>query len=175
MTGVRRTWSQLGGQLGLGCIGIGIILIGLGWNGAAGVDFAQGQIPYLLSGGALGLGLIITGATLIIVQNSRRDRVLIEAQLRELNQAVGRLANALGSGLLSGGNGHPTADTAAAGRASSMVVLGASSYHRPECRLAEGKDLATAPIEVAEAEGLNPCRICRPDELEATAPQTTGR
>ena len=97
MTGVRRTWSQLGGQLGLGCIGIGIILIGLGWNGAAGVDFAQGQIPYLLSGGALGLGLIITGATLIIVQNSRRDRVLIEAQLRELNQAVGRLANALGS------------------------------------------------------------------------------
>ncbi|MCU1461525.1 MAG: hypothetical protein JWO37_1600 [Acidimicrobiales bacterium] len=166
MTAVRRTWSQLGGQLGLGCIGVGIVLIGLGWNGAAGVDFTQGQIPYLLSGGALGLGLIITGATLIIVQNGRRDRVLLEGQLRELNQAVGRLANALGSGVLAAGNGHATAGTAG----EPHVVLGASSYHRPDCRLAEGKDLPVAPVAVAEAEGLTPCRICRPDVLETVAP-----
>jgi hypothetical protein len=158
MTAVRRMWSQLGGQLGLGCIAVGILLIGLGWNGAAGVDFTQGQIPYLLSGGALGLGLIVTGAALIVVQNNRRDRVLLETQLRELSQSVGRLANALGSGLVAAGNGHP---------ATPFVVLGSTSYHREDCRLAEGKDLPTAPIAVAQAEGLNPCRICRPDELEA--------
>src|SRR5258708_28216992 len=175
MTAVRRTWSQLGGQLGLGCIGIGIILIGLGWNGAAGVDFTQGQIPYLLSGGALGLGLIITGATLLIVQNSRRDRVLLEGQLRELNQAVGRLANALGSGVLAAGNGHATDAAGTPAPAQQHVVMGASSYHRPACRLAGGKDLPIAPVAVAEAEGLSPCRICRPDELEAIAPQAAGR
>ncbi len=158
MTAVRRTWSQLGGQLGLGCIGIGIILIGLGWNGAAGVDFTQGQIPYLLSGGALGLGLIITGATLLIVQNSRRDRVLLEGQL-----------------VLAAGNGHATDAASTAAPVQQHVVMGASSYHRPSCRLAGGKDLPVAPVAVAEAEGLSPCRICRPDELEAIAPQAAGR
>ena len=76
---MRRTWARLGGQLGLGFIAAGLLLIGLAWNGAAGVDFVSGQIPYLLSGGALGLGLIILGAAMIIVQNSRKDRSLLES------------------------------------------------------------------------------------------------
>ena len=42
---MRRAWAKLGGQLGLACIGIGLLLIGLAWNGAAGVDFVSGQIP----------------------------------------------------------------------------------------------------------------------------------
>src|SRR5947209_7373835 len=81
---MNRTWAKLGGQLGLGCIGIGILIIALAWNGAAGIDFVSGQIPYLLSGGALGVALCIVGGVLIVVQNSRRDRALLEAQLRDL-------------------------------------------------------------------------------------------
>jgi len=152
---MRRTWSRLGGQLGLGFIAAGLLIIGLAWNGAASVDFVSGQIPYLLSGGALGLGLIILGAAMIIVQNSRQDRALVEAQLKELNTAIGRLANALGAGGSGGHNGD-----------SVKVVLGRSSYHRADCRLAKGKDLPMASIEAAEADGLSPCRICTPDELE---------
>src|SRR5260370_7946064 len=53
--GMRQLWPKLGGQLGSLCIALGFIVILLGWNGAAGVDFTQGQIPYLLSGGAFGL------------------------------------------------------------------------------------------------------------------------
>src|SRR3954449_6078708 len=95
---MNRTWSKLGGQLGFGCIAVGLIVIGVAWNGAASIDFVSGQMPYLLSGGALGLGLIIIGVGLLIVQNSRRDRAILEGQLRELNTAVTRLANAVGSG-----------------------------------------------------------------------------
>ena len=102
---MRRTWARLGGQLGLGFIAAGLLIIGLAWNGAAGVDFVSGQIPYLLSGGALGLGLIMLGAALIIVQNSRKDRSLVEAQLKELNTAIARLANAVGAGGPGGHNG----------------------------------------------------------------------
>ena len=153
---MRRTWARLGGQIGLGCIAVGLLIIGLAWNGAASVDFVSGQIPYLLSGGALGLGLIVVGAAMIIVQNSRRDRSLIEAQLKELNTAIARLANAVGGGGPGGQNGGGP-----------KVVLGRSSYHRLECRLAQGKDLPVATIEAAEADGLNPCRICTPDELES--------
>ena len=153
---MRRTWARLGGQLGLGFVALGLLLIALAWNGAAGVDFVSGQIPYLLSGGALGLGLIVLGAAMIVVQNSRRDRSIIEAQLKELNVAIARLANAVGGGGPGGHNGG--------GRA--QVVLGRSSYHRTDCRLAQGKDLPLASIETAEEEGLSPCRICQPDELE---------
>src|SRR5438874_9497024 len=110
---MRRTWARLGGQLGLGFIATGLLLIGLAWNGAAGVDFVQGQIPYLLSGGAFGLGLVILGATLIIVQNSRRDRQLLEAQLRDIAAAISRLANT----------------TAAIGTGDDEVVLGRTSFH----------------------------------------------
>ena len=153
---MRQTWARLGGQLGLGFVAVGLLVIGLAWNGAASVDFVSGQVPYLLSGGALGLGLIILGAAMVIVQNSRRDRAIVEAQLREMNTALGRLANAIGAGGAGGQNG---------GRGP-QVVLGRSSYHRPGCRLAKGKDLAASTIDAAEAEGLSPCRICQPDELE---------
>jgi len=153
---MRRTWARLGGQLGLGCIAAGLLIIGLAWNGAAGVDFVSGQVPYLLSGGALGLGLIVLGAAMVVVQNSRHDRSLIEAQLKELNTAIARLANAVGGG---GPGGHN-------GGGGPQVVMGRSSYHRPECRLAQGKDLPVSTIEAAEEEGLSPCRICQPDELE---------
>src|SRR5438477_12681495 len=151
---MRQTWARLGGQLGLGFVAVGLLVIGLAWNGAASVDFVSGQVPYLLSGGALGLGLIVLGAAMIIVQNSRRDRSLIEDQLRELNTALGRLANAIGAGGVGGHNGGP------------QVVLGRSSYHRADCRLAQGKSLPASSIEAAEAEGLTACRICQPDELE---------
>jgi hypothetical protein len=153
---MRRTWARLGGQLGLGLIAAGLLFIGLAWNGAASVDFVSGQIPYLLSGGALGLGLIVMGAAMIIVQNSRKDRSIIEAQLKELNTAIGRLANAVGGG---GAGGHN-------GGGGPKVVMGRSSYHRADCRLAQGKDLPLATIEAAEEEGLSPCRICNPNELE---------
>src|SRR3989440_4859981 len=102
---MRRAWAKLGGQLGLACIGLGLLMIGLAWNGAASVDFVSGQIPYLLSGGFLGLGLVVTGVGILIVQNARRDRSLVEAQLRELHAAIARLANALGSGI-AGTDGH---------------------------------------------------------------------
>src|SRR4051812_15842488 len=152
---MRRTWARLGGQLGLGLVAAGLLLIGLAWNGAASVDFVSGQIPYLLSGGAPGLGLIVLGAAMIVAQNSRHDRSLVETQLKDLNTAIARLANAIGGGGPGAHNGGGV-----------RVVMGRSSYHRPECRLAKGKELPLATIEAAEEEGLSPCRICNPDELE---------
>lgn len=151
---MKRTWSKLGGQLGLGCVAVGLVVIGLAWNGAASIDFVSGQMPYLLSGGALGLALVGVGVGMIVVQNSRRDRSIIETQLRDLSLAVTRLANAIGS--TGAGNGH------APSVGSDVVVLGRDSYHRPECRLVAGKDLPEVSPATAVAEGLNPCRICEP-------------
>jgi hypothetical protein len=153
---MRRTWGNLGGQLGLGCIAVGLLVIGLAWNGAAGVDFVQGQVPYLLSGGFLGLGLIVFGAALMVVQSHRQDRALLEAQLRDLNTAVARLANAVGGNAAT--NGGPD-----------RVVIGSSSYHRPDCRLVADKGLPSTTLDAARAEGLAPCRVCAPGGVTAGA------
>ena len=156
---MRRTWGNLGGQLGLGCIAVGILIIGLAWNGAAGVDFVEGQVPYLLSGGFLGLALVVFGAALVVVQSNRRDRSLLESQLRDLNTAIARLANAVGE-LGRGINGNPGADP-------DRVVIGSSSYHRPDCRLVADKGLPSTTLEAARSEGLSPCRVCTPTAVTA--------
>ncbi|MDQ1402116.1 MAG: hypothetical protein QOG03_432 [Actinomycetota bacterium] len=166
MPAMKQTWSRLGGQLGMGCIGLGLLAIGIAWNGAAGIDFVQGQLPYLLSGGFLGLALVVLGAALIITQGGRRDRAMLEAQLRELNQSLGRLATAIGGPLAANGGMSAAGISAISGDA---VVVGQSSFHRPGCRLIDGKTLDTTTRNAAEAEGLSPCRVCRPDELETVA------
>ena len=152
---MKRAYAKLGGQLGLLCVAIGLLLIGLGWNGAAGVDFVSGQIPYLLSGGALGLALVVLGVGLIVVEHSRKNRSHLEAELRELHTAVNRLASALAS--TAGTNGHGSD-----GRGAGRVLLGSSSFHLADCRLVQGKDLPESTVEAAIREGLTPCRICNP-------------
>ena len=39
-------------HLAVGFTASGFLLIVMGWNGAASVDYVQGQVPYLISGGS---------------------------------------------------------------------------------------------------------------------------
>ena len=144
----RARWSGMAGRLGMSFSILGFLVIAVAWNGAADLDYAQGQLPYLLSGGFGGLGLVVVGAAMIVAESNRRDRAVLEQKLELLLVSLGRAA---------GGNGDgPTATRG-------MVVAGRSSYHRPDCRLVEGRGDA-APLSKAEAEeqGLAACRICSP-------------
>lgn len=78
----------MGGKLGLAACGIGFLLIVIAWNGAAGLDYVQGQVPYLISGAVGGLGFIVLGAAMLIVEGNRRDRAILERKLDELLVAV---------------------------------------------------------------------------------------
>src|SRR3954464_13132397 len=89
--------GAFGGGLGLLVVAAGLLVIGIGWNGAAGAGGAinrvptlSAQLPWLLSGGILGLGLVVFGAALVIVHNARVDRARLESKLDELVDAVGR-------------------------------------------------------------------------------------
>lgn len=181
---MRTTWSKLGGQLGLGCVALGLLAILLAWNGAAGKDYDQGQIPYLISGGAGGLALVLVGSTLTVVQNSRRDRSLLEGHLREMNAGISRLVNTVSGGATAGSNGRgrstreadpaATASVWAPAMGEPEVVVGRSSFHRANCRLATGKDLPGSTVAAALDEGLTPCRICDPVS-EPTSTSTARR
>ena len=150
---MKIKWGKLGGMLGIGYILAGIVLIFLGWNGAASYDRVESQMPYLISGGLAGIALVILGAGLLVVQAQRAGRASVEAELAELREAVERLATA-----------GTVAPKVAGGAGDMGVIGGSSSYHRPDCQLLEGQ-AGAIPMTRADAveRGLTRCRICSPE------------
>jgi hypothetical protein len=68
------------------CAG-GFAAIGVGWAGMAGATSADAQLPYLLSGGAVGIGLIVFGAALLVLGQVRADRLKDEARFMRMLDA----------------------------------------------------------------------------------------
>lgn len=52
--------------VGMGVAVVGLVVILIGWWGASGTAIVAEQIPYLISGGLLGLGLVIIGGALFV-------------------------------------------------------------------------------------------------------------
>src|SRR4051794_28253726 len=73
------SFGQLGAKLAVLVIALGLVVIGVGWNGAASQTNFVAQFPYLISGGILGLALVVVGAALLVVQGAREDRARLEA------------------------------------------------------------------------------------------------
>jgi hypothetical protein len=148
--------ARSGRLLGLLFIAAGFVLIGKAWDGAASINFVQGQIPYLLSGGFMGIALVITGCMLIFLVTVRAERRALHSKFDEMTTLLARNLNRLGVG----NNG------AAAGTGGEQVVAGTGVYHRPGCKILEGKEgTTTITVQQAAAEGLSPCRSCEPPKL----------
>lgn len=140
-------------QIAVGLAAIGFVLILLGWNGSSEVDHPQGQIPYLISGGVAGLGLIIVAIGLLLINELKRATAQILLGLERANDA---------SVVESGG---PTAVPGSG----PMVVAGRATYHLPTCRLvAEREDLQTMSPDAAIDRGLAGCRICDARQIVAS-------
>ena len=154
MTQPGFQFGKFGGKAGLILAAIGLIAIGLGWNGAAGQLTLLGQIPFILSGGLIGLSLVILGAAMLVVQGAREDRARLEAKLDLLADAM-----------IAGGGSAPRIGGAAPEDASGLFVAGTASYHVPGCRLVDGREETTylTPAE-ARATDLKACRVCQPDQ-----------
>jgi hypothetical protein len=164
---LRALWASLWGDtdrrvrlsrlLGLALIVIGFAVIAKAWDGAASKFLITEMFPYLLSGGFLGLSLVITGAMLIFLGTLRSERQLLSERYEEmatlLSRNLARMAMSTNGASLSG----------------EQVVPGESAYHVPGCRVLEGKEnLLTVPVEQAAAEGLAPCRVCDPPVVAET-------
>ena len=154
MSRLRRGLEQLGGKLGIAVCLAGFVVIFLGWNGAASFDRVTQQFPYLISGGIAGLGLVLVGVALLLVELVRRERAELQSAIEDLRVAIEASAGR--------SNGAPAAPMLAT--PAGHVVAGSSSYHDGGCRLVQGRtDLEVLPREEAQERGLDPCRICAPD------------
>lgn len=138
--------------LGMGFIAAGFLAVILGWAGTARRAAVDSQFPYLLSGGAAGIGLIVFGVGLLIVAQIRAERLKLTGQLEQMTSALTKATLAASPSASSDG----------------QVVVGQTTYHLPDCRLVQGKeDLELVTVEAARRTGLSPCRVCMPEAAEA--------
>jgi hypothetical protein len=147
---------RFGRILGLFFCVAGFTAIGFGWNGSAKSAFVDVQFPYLISGGIGGAALVLLGIGLLLMAQIRDERIKLTDQLEQLGSVVSRVTAFAGTGASANGR----------------VVAGKSTYHRPDCRLVEGKrDLDYVSAEVAKLSGLSPCRVCDPADPDVTTTQ----
>ena len=88
--------SPLPTYLGVAITAIGFAAVIFAWSKVAGVsDNVALQLPYLVSGGLVGLGLVMVGVTVINVAAKRRDTQLRQQQTELLADALRELRNAI--------------------------------------------------------------------------------
>ena len=129
---------------------LGVVLILLGWYGAAHTTRLFEEIPYLISGGMLGLALVVAGGFCYFGYFLAR----LLATMREVLDSLLRLEERFETPTLSSNGSTPAAAAFVATRSGAM-------YHRPDCPVVAARDAAELR-PVAEADGMTPCSICLP-------------
>jgi hypothetical protein len=90
-----RPLSPVPTYIGIALAAAGFVLILIAWNKVAALTNVALQMPYVVSGGLTGLGLVMVGVTTINVAAKRRDAVLREQQTAMLADALRELSSAL--------------------------------------------------------------------------------
>ena len=152
--------------LGWILIGVGALLLLLGYLGVSREALPGKQIPYLVSGGVGGMFLAVLGAYFLGTQELRRDSGRLdrlERMVEELHGALLRRPDA--PDLTGSANGSAAAEGArppASPARKVVAVDGGDLFHRVDCSIVLGKD--TVPLTPADArrQDLRPCPACEP-------------
>jgi hypothetical protein len=91
-----RPSSPVPVYIGVGAAVLGFVLILLAWGQVAGETQVYLQVPYLVSAGLTGIGLVMVGLTVVNVAAKRRDAAERERQMDRLVSIMTELRTALG-------------------------------------------------------------------------------
>ena len=148
-------WLLIGGGV---LMPLGAVLILLGWYGAAHTGHLFEQIPYLISGGLLGLAFVVAGGfcyfgywlTKLVYEGRQQHAELMEALTRMSSPEPPAAPQPSMNGSIDDG-------------ARLVATATGTMFHRADCRLVATKD-GLRPVTAADAieNGLQPCRICSP-------------
>ncbi|MHB1447220.1 MAG: hypothetical protein ACYCZV_16435 [Acidimicrobiales bacterium] len=166
---LRNTWQVAAGSV---LVPLGIVIIILAWYGSAHTPYIQGQIPYLVSGSFIGLGLMVVGgllywahwlyriydqADLHHMEQLQRDRQLfdlLEAVLARDPEGVVRAR---------GARAAAASVPASAVEGSGLVTTATgANLHRADCPIVARHRAGVRPVSAADAKGRPACRICQP-------------
>jgi hypothetical protein len=150
---MERWLMVIGG--GLIVAGVGAII--LGWYGAAHTPYDFEQVPYLISGGLLGLALAILGGLFYFAYWLTRQ---IQESRRQSDATTAALTN-IAELLAGGSNGSRVAAGNGGGAKGEFVATATGTMiHRPDCTVVTGRSgLRTVS---ADDPALTPCKLCDP-------------
>ena len=173
MAGIRRRgelvvterWLVVAGGI---MMPLGAILVLLGWYGAAHTSRLFEQVPYLISGGVLGLALVVLGAAcyfgywLARLVATQRETLGAMLRMEELLSAGGGAVAVAATGALPVAP-VPVADvpTSVAAAVETFVATRTGSmYHRTDCPVVANRPSASLRVVSPGETGLTPCGIC---------------
>ena len=87
----RWVWDSVRPVLGYVLVAIGLIALLIGWYGVSGESIVAKQLPYIASGGLLGVALVALGGRFMLIQDLRRDSNRLdrlETMVNELHAAL---------------------------------------------------------------------------------------
>jgi hypothetical protein len=137
-------------QLIVGAVlaGLGLVAIVIGWYGTAHTAYGFEQMPYLISGGLLGVALVFLGGFIYFAY-------WITRLVRESRDHSQRAADLLEK-LVNGNGTKPSA----ARNGFFVATRSGNLFHRPDCSVVAGKS-GLRKVS-ASTRGLEPCAICDP-------------
>jgi hypothetical protein len=157
----RWVWASSRPYLGYILTAIGFLALIIGYLGVSREIYVGRQVPYIVSGGLVGVAFISLGSRLLLIEDLRRD----SGRLDRLEKAVTELHQALlirpdapipGYSAMQQVNGQAVPSKL-------VVVPGGESFHRPECPVLEGKaSKRSVTPETAQRRGLHACPLCQP-------------
>ena len=144
-------------------LAIAALVILLGWYGVSGQSNPAKQLPYLVSGGILGVVLAVVGAYFLGTEELRKDSGRLDRLERMVNELHMALLARDDAPAPEAAPGAPTPN----GRVY-VTLAGSDTYHRPDCQMVASKPntsvLAPSTIERRQ---LTPCALCEPSLVDA--------
>jgi hypothetical protein len=139
---------------------LGFMLVFLGWWGTSHTVFVFEQLPYVVSGGLLGLAFVFAGGFVyfaywqtVIVRELRTER-------REVVSALRRIQSTLdGQGGVAA-NATQSASATVAPTGAFVATPTGTMFHRPDCPVVARRE-DVRDIDAGQTE-LLPCGICDP-------------
>ncbi len=164
------SFGKFGGQAGIGFALVGLLALGVGINGTRSQVSVLAQMPYLISGGMLGLALVILAARDARgAERARRTGPCWRSSSTSSPRRSWKVQR------------RPARAPRTPGDVSGLVVAGTASYHAPTCRLVDGREetsyLTPAEAREREPEGVPrlPAGVGRHRRQRPLAQPTSGR
>lgn len=152
-SGDRDRYLLIGGGI---LVPLGLLLVVLGWVGASQTVLLFEQLPYIASGGLLGLALVVAGGFVywsywltVLIREARTDRTELTAGLARMESLLERVLLAQAPGLVEAFDGGGL-----------VATPRGNMLHRPDCPTVASRDDLRAVA--ADEPGMAPCRLCDP-------------
>lgn len=145
--------------IGWAFIGVGALLVLVGYLGVSREAIVSKQIPYVVSGGIGGILLAVLGAYFLGTEELRKDSGRLdrlEDMVLELHVALLDRPDAPPPAQGPDGNGSRATD------ATVYAVVGGETFHIAGCALVAGKDVEELSVADARRRKLEPCPLCEP-------------